>query len=295
MSRMNVREAVDSEVRSSLELLAHELSVSKVIEAKTHKAIFIQGLEKETVISALAVYLVGLRFACIDMAGRICTELISDKPITKKSYIRGVAELVTAPVGCNDAEHWKSTFRDPWLTEAIWHCCMRVAQDNVALHPPGQVVAIDNAHISPKDHGFDVSVMYVDADTEVIGLSFIETKAYSNRPADAITHAAAMHKAIEVGDHDVRLRQMVLNMRNHLGGDLKNKLVADLWVDNCTHIPNPHYDASEPINWKRTRSSLKGLTHPVIIMPHAIEGFEHYFDVLANEMVSKAKELMSHV
>ena len=163
------------------------------------------------------------------------------------------------------------------------------------LHAHGTVIAIDLPHISPKDHGLDVTALYVREDGE-LGLSVVETKAYRNDPNKAISDAVNMLKAIEAGEHDTRLRQMVTSFRSIIGEPHKQKLSSSLWKNERTLIPNPHYEANGAnVQWPRRRRVFTDLSAPVVIMPHGVDGFDTFFDNVAIEMGRKTLEVATYV
>ena len=59
--------------------------------------------------------------------------------------------------------------RIPGLAEGIWHLCMALAARVPEFHPPGQIIALDSAHVIAKDHGLDVAALYrTDGDNWVV-------------------------------------------------------------------------------------------------------------------------------
>lgn len=293
---MSVEAGVRKRLTDAIATLSRELTASTPTPASSHETLLICGLSDESVKEALATYLVGLQLTAVDQAGRICTDLIGEAPGDAQQIVRDIEYLVVPSQDVSDIPHWKSTFRNAWIAEGIWHCCMRVAMVKHELHPHGEVIAIDYAHISPKDHGLDVTVMYKMADGSSVGLSFIETKAYSYSPNKAIADAVSMHAAIERGVHDARLRQVLSNMRSYLDVSEKPLVKASLWKNECMHIPNPHYESEgATVNWDRERRVFSGLKHPVTVMPHAISGFDAFFDEMGDMMLLRAHEFAANV
>jgi hypothetical protein len=263
-------------------------------ETESHAALVVSGWSDPNVLPALATYLVALRTTAIDQAGRISPALLEDDAAAIE---RSVREITDPPNPCTpeDLGHWKSTFRNAWLAEGIWHCCMRIAMDNPAIHTPGRVIAIDFAHISPKDHGFDVMAIYVQPDDQA-GISFVETKAYPEHLDKAISDSLKILKEVEQGLHDTRIRQRVTSMRDRLSRPQQHLITASMWRERRTHIPNPHYDSAQvTVDWGRQRPACKRLASPVLIMPHAVPDYADFFDTLATAMLSKAQELIADV
>lgn len=282
-------------INDSLITLSTSLSINSA-STDTHLITEVTGWQEENALNALAMYLVGLRACIIDQAGKICSELINKTPDLAADILRSVDEIVVQSSNSSeDVDDWKSQWRNPWIAEGIWHCCMRLAMIRREIHTPGIVIAIDLPHISPKDHGIDVTTLYVKADG-ILGISIIETKAYKDNPNAAISDAVIMFKSIECGVHDTRLRQIVTLFRSIIEDTHKEQLSLSLWKNERTMIPNPHYDATgSTVRWTRRRSVFSDIKAPVIIMPHRIHGFNAFFDEVANKMRIKARELSVNV
>lgn len=262
----------------------------------THSVMAVTGWQDPEAIAALATYLVALRACVIEQAGRICSELIGEPLDFANGLIRSVNEIVVQPTSSGESfDDWRSKWRNPWIAEGIWHCCMRVAMERVELHAHGTVIAVDLPHISPKDHGLDVTALYVNQAGE-LGLSLVETKAYRSDPNKAISDAVAMLKSIEDGVHDTRLRQMITSFRSVINEPHKQLLSLSLWKNERTLIPNPHYEANgASVQWHHRRSVFSDLSAPVVIMPHGVVGYDAFFDAVADEMRLKVVEIAAYV
>lgn len=293
---MSLTEKLNTELEIALVALKSSLSAAAPATCDSHCTLEITGWQNPDCVKAVAAYLVILRASIVDQAGKLCTELIDDAPAFGDALIRSVNEIVTQPAdSTDDHAHWKSTWRNPWIAEGIWHCCMTIAKDVAEFHSPGNVIAVDFSHISPKDHGFDVTVLYV-KEEGLLGMSFIETKAYKDNPNHAISDAVAMFKAIEAGEYDTRLRQLVTSLRSVIDEPYRGQLTASLWKNERTLIPNPHYESSgATVQWSRRRAVFSDLEAPVIVMPHSIVEYDDFFDDVADEMLSKAQEIATYV
>lgn len=294
---MPISEFLEASMVESLTVLQNHLTVTTTPRGdNTHSVVEVTGWQSDEVVSALAMYLVVLRSSVINQAIEICTELIDDPPSFADSLIRSVNEIIDQPPDSEEPPaDWKSKWRNPWIAEGVWHCCMRVAMDKPEIHEHGTIIAIDLPHISPKDHGFDVTALYVTGADE-LGLSFVESKAYRNDPNKAISDASAMLKAIEAGEYDTRLRQMITSFRSTIAEQYRPKLSSSLWKNERTLIPNPHYEANGAnVQWARRRVVFNNLSAPVVIMPHGVDGFDTFFDNVAEGMRRYAQEVMAHV
>jgi hypothetical protein len=293
---MALADIFHNSVERALNILSENLAVSDTIFLDTHSVLEVTGWQDNACIDALAMYLVALRACVIDQAGRIITGLIGDTRDCAYDLLQSVNEIVEQPSHSNESiQDWKSKWRNPWIAEGIWHCCMRVAMDVPELHERGTIIALELPHISPKDHGLDVTALYV-KEKAGLGMTIIETKAYRDDPNKAISDAVTMLMAIETGKHDTRLRQIVTSFRNVIDAAYKQQLSFSLWKNERTLIPNPHYEArTATVQWSRKRNSFSPLTAPVVIMPHAIDGYNAFFDKVANTMRSKGEDLAANV
>jgi hypothetical protein len=172
---------------------------------------------------------------------------------------------------------------------------MTVAMRKPELHAHGSVIVVDMPHVAPKDHGLDITVIYV-KDNGTLGMSFIETKAYKNNPNQAISDAVSMFDAIEAGKHNNRLRQLVTTVQSMIDEPHKSQLSTSLWKNESILIPNPHYEAAEArVQWHHQRNIFQELNAPVVIMPHPITDFDDYFDRVADQMRIKSQEVAAYV
>jgi hypothetical protein len=294
--KMALSTELQRSIGEALSVLSSALSVNATTGGHTHNVVEVTGWQNANVLEALAMYLVALRASVIDQAGEICSTLIGNERDFADALLRSVNEIIEQPTDSGESpSEWKSTWRNPWIAEGIWHCCMKAAMEKDDIHSHGTVIAVDLPHISPKDHGLDVTVLYIKEDG-TLGMSFVETKAYKNNPNAAISDAVTMFKAIEGGVHDTRLRQMVTSFRSVINDEYKQKLSLSLWKNERTLIPNPHYDAScTTVQWTRRRSAFSTLKAPVIIMPHCVTDFDNFFDAIASKMLNKALEVAAYV
>ena len=292
---MSLSDTLNSKINESLSVLSDSLTVSNAV-ATTHTVVEVTGWQNTGIIDALAVYLISLRASVVDQAGNICLDLIDSTPDFANDIVRSVYEIIEQPAGSQESPQvWKSTFRNAWIAEGIWHCCMRIAMDCPGFHTQGTIIALDLPHVSPKDHGLDVTALYVRGDG-VMGMSFVETKAYRNDPNGAISDAATMLKSIEAGEHDTRLRQMITSFRSIIEEPYKHQLSTSLWKNERTLIPNPHYEASgATVQWSRPRTAFEALTASVVVMPHAVDNFDVFFDEIATSMRTQAEDLRDNV
>ncbi len=292
---MTLSDILNSKINESLSVLKDSLVVSNM-DAETHGVVEVTGWQNEGTIDALAVYLVSLRAGIIDQAGCICFDLINSTPNYADDILRSVNEIIKQSADSKESPHdWKSTWRNPWIAEGIWHCCMHIAMDCPEFHTQGTIIALDLPHVSPKDHGLDVTALYV-RNNGVMGMSFVETKAYRNDPNGAISDAVTMFESIEAGKHDTRLRQVITSFSSVIEEPYKQQLSLSLWKNERTLIPNPHYEASgATVQWGLSRTVFSDLTAPVVIMPHAVDSYDEFFEEISSSMRIKAEELVDDV
>lgn len=295
---MPISDVLEESITHARSVLLRMLTVNATVaNGNTHSVVEVTGWQNTDALGALAMYLVALRTSVIDQAGRICSELLGDGPDDATAILQSVDEIVVQPAHSRETNtDWKCKWRNPWIAEGLWHCCMWVAMERAELHTQGTIIALDFPHISPKDHGLDVTALYVKRDGS-LGMSFVETKAYRDNPNGAISDAVTMLKAIETGEHDTRLRQMVTSFRAVIEEPYRQRLSSSLWKNERTLIPNPHYEATgATVQWSHSRRvSFIDLIAPVVIMPHCVNGYDAFFDGVATDMRMKAREVARHV
>lgn len=280
---MSLPNKIEKAMKDAIANLAGVLRL-EAIDAKTHRTLIVSGWDdNNSTIEAIACYLVGLSAGAIDAALNINAILLDDTSEQKVEILQNVIKKVGSS---------KEDERNPWISEGIWHLCMVIASRRKEFHPVGAIVGLNPAHVAAKDHGLDVAVIYDNGN--VFGVSLIETKAYKNKPNEAIHNAVEFFKKIDKDKHAETIRQAVQIMRGVIAPNQQSKVSGSFWKRERAYLPNPHYDKTQEVNWKNTRPSFRDLepdSSHIIIMPHIISGFDDFFDKIANEMLNFAKSL----
>ncbi len=285
-------QAVEAAIHESLSLLAQTLQV-QASAATTHRTLLVSGWNASAAVrQAIARYLVGLRVSAVNAALQVRAEL-TDTPTDQAEIVTNV-EAIVGVNGAGLTQEQIERHRNPWIAEAIWHLCLALAQRMPHLHPPGNLVALNLPHAEATEHGLDVAAIYeIDGG---FGLSIVETKAYPNRPSDAISHSAGFFRKVDqgLGNLPLKIRQTIQRMRADLPEAMQGRIKEFLWRQNRSYLPNPHYDDQNVVVWTNARPSLDGLfpgPGGIIIMPHAVTAFTEYFDAIATEMLVFARSL----
>lgn len=281
---------LEGAVKQALSLLAAKVSVAEAT-APTHRVVTASGWNADpTVRKAVACYLVALRVCAVNSALRVRAQL-TDTPDSEAEVI-GNVESIVGVGGTGLTKEQKERVRNPWIAEGLWHLCFCLAKGNPQLHPAGKIIAVSQPHLESTEHGLDIAAIY--QDTTGFALSLVETKAYQKRPNSALSDAAKFYRKVDGKRFDLKIRQAIQHMRAELPPALKNRIHEELWRRARCYMPNPHYDAQYGVAWTNARPSLKNLSpgnSGIIIMPHAISGFDAYFRQLADEMLAFAKTL----
>lgn len=276
---MSLPKKLETEVNRAITFLSPRLRCCATA-CDTHRTVEVVGWNDDVATrEAIAKYLVGLRACAVDAALRIRAELV-DSQEDALEIVENV-EVVD-----------KTTARNPWIAEGMWHLCMHIAKRRAELHPLGQIIALNPAHPIAKDHGLDIVAIFESSGS--IGLSIVECKAYCDNPNQAISDAVKFYTEIDDGNHSVRIRQAIQTMRAALEKKKQSLVTASFWKQNRAYLPNPHYDASVVLEWDRKRPSFKPLApgkDGIVVMPHCITGFNAFFDSVAKHMRSFAKSL----
>lgn len=292
---LSLPEQIEVAMESAITYLLGILRFS-IQESVTHRVVLLDGWnDNPTTRQAIAHYLVGLRVSAIDSALRIKAVLES----TQQDRLE-ILQSVIAIVGedNNMPDEKKIHERNPWIAEGVWHMYMAIASRRTEIHPNGNIIALDYAHVITKDHGLDVSALY--EKENLYGLSLVETKAYRDRPNDAINDAVTFFREVDQGKHAARIRQCVQIMRSILPPEQQAKISPSFWKGERTYLPNPHYHSTlNQVNWVNPRPSFQGLKPKsaafdrlnIIIMPHLINDFDNFFDCISDEMRGFARGL----
>jgi hypothetical protein len=263
----------------------------QVIGADTHRAIVVTGWNDDVPSRhAVACYLVGLIACAIDAALNIRAKL-ANTPEDREEILQNVLVKVGTTDDCLTSDQ-KQDERNPWIAEGIWHLCLTVAAQRQDIHPMGTIVALDHAHVAVKDHGLDVAAIY--ETQQGFGLTLVESKAYRNNPNAAISQAVDFFKQVDSGKHALRIRQAVQIMRTALPPERQEQISDSFWKQARTYVPNPQYDAAFHPDWSHTRSSFRALQpdpNNIVVMPHCINGFDEFFDKVAEAMRDFARSL----
>jgi hypothetical protein len=280
---MPIASQIESWMCDAINVLATTLQ-HQLQDVDTHRVLIVSGWNNSPDIRrAIARYLVGLRICAIDAALAIRAEIAD----TDRGRLE-VKQNVYAIVGEEPnslSPNLIQTSRNPWIAEGIWHLCLVVAREVEALHPPGVVVAVNLPHPKTSDHGIDVAVLY--STDGVFGFSIIESKAYPHNVGNAVQNSLVFFREVDHGIHSLRIRQLISVMRAQLAQADQDRISQTLWEDRRRYFANPHYDAAHIQNWTNPRPALAQLTpgpNGVFLMPHAIQGFDVFFDEIATEM-----------
>ena len=292
---MSLPNQIEEAMRNAIAHLAVALRF-EAINATTHKALIVTGWdENDSTRQAIAHYLVGIRACAMDAALNIRANL-ADTAEDRVEVLQSVIEVVgeTNDELTEQQRRFKRDERNPWIAEGIWHLCMAVAAQRAEIHPMGNIILLDYAHIKAKDHGLDVAAIYQASDTT--GISLIESKAYKDDPNGAINAAVGFFRDVDEGKHSTRIRQAVQIMRTALTTEQNATISASFWKQNRTYICNPHYHATHNMDWNNTRTSFRNLKlEPlyIAIMPHSILDFDRFFDDIADKMRNFANSLQN--
>jgi hypothetical protein len=283
---------IDTAVIGALNVLSQSLQFQHSV-AVNHELLVVTGWNQSpNVRRAVAEYLVGLCVMAVNSVLAVRTELVGPSGLAE---VRQNVEAIIGPNGGGLTPEQIERRRNPWLAEGIWHLCLAVSQRVPGLHPPGALFALSLPHADASEHGIDLAALY--HATGGIGLSMVETKAYRNRPSDAIRDAAKFFRKVNAGNYRKKIREAILRLRDACPAQLQSKISAQLWEERRWYVPNPHYDAVQVEDWMQPRPVLVALLNVpanppiptpqgVLIMPHIVTGFDAFFDAIVTEMVA---------
>ncbi|WP_147443424.1 hypothetical protein [Corallococcus sp. AB011P] len=255
----------------------------------THHLTLIEGWgDNQATIDAIAAYFVGLLATAVTRALQVKAQIENTQRDRTELLLN--VEAITGTQSKPLGQKQKTDERNPWMAECLWHLCTALSQKRNELHPPGRAIALDLPHIAAKDHGFDVVALYMS--DNIIGMSFIECKAYEKNPNGAISDAVRFFRDFDNGRHDARARQTLSTLREALPADQQKLVSPSLWKDVRAYLPNPHYDATIAMDWTNPRPSFGDLAikkEQIALMPHAVTDFSAFFDAIGASMLKIAE------
>lgn len=286
---------IDAAVENSLALLAQTLQFQHT-PCANHALVIVTGWNQTLAVRrAVAEYLVGLRVMAVNSVLAVRTDLVGPSGLAE---VRQNVEAIVGVNGTGLTADQVIKSRDPWIAEGMWHLCLAISMLVPGIHPPGAVFALSLPHADATEHGIDIAILHQAQNG--VGLSIVETKAYRNDPAGAVTRAAKFFRGINEGAYRIKIREAVQRMRTECPHPLQNQITAQLWEERRWYVPNPHYDDVHVEDWTQNRPVLTNLLnapaipanppipapHGIVIMPHLVTGFNAYFDGITADMMA---------
>ncbi|MEK3857043.1 hypothetical protein [Cytobacillus sp. FSL H8-0458] len=278
------QEQLEKLVESEIELVVSKISVN-IIKTKSHHAIMITGIENEpTVIRSIAVYMVALIANAIEANLQVRADLIEYTEVGIEEIVESVLDTIGETNNLN--QDFKEDERNPWLAEALIHLLLFISNKVNNIHPVGEILAVGLVHDDPKDKGLDLTALY---QSGTLGLTIGECKAYKLNPNKAISNAMKFFDGVDTNRKTgKRIRSQVQILRNFLPKELSELATHGFWNNEKCFLTTPIYDKSIIKDWSKNRNKTLGsLRVPIekrLIIPLAIEGFDDFFDCLADEM-----------
>ncbi|WP_188208347.1 hypothetical protein [Alkalibacillus aidingensis] len=287
MNQDELKKLIESEVES----FSKNIDVD-ILQAQTHHSILITGIENQSsIIRSIAVYMVGLISHAIEANLQVRADLIEYTEVGKEEIVQSVIETIGEDNNLN--QDFKEDERNPWLAEALIHLLLFISNRVKNLHPVGEVLVVGLVHDDPKDKGLDLTALY---QSGTLGLTIGECKAYKLNPNRAISNAMEFFDGVDSKRKTgKRIRSQVQTLRNFLPKELSMSATHGFWKNERCFLTTPVYDSSITKDWSRSRKKTLGsLKVPIdkrLVIPLAIEGFDEFFDSLADEMRVFVREI----
>ncbi len=264
---------LSDDVETALEELSDSLGLQQT-ECKTHSVSLLSNFDLQQCLDATAVYLVSAIAQSIDANLQIRRALFAEQ-----NFNRELLADVVAVVGEEDVdEEFKTMVRNPWMWEGISHMLMHLSRKDEAFHPSGHVLAKTSIKYDVHDHGLDMIAVY---QSDALGVSAGECKAYFEDPGRGITDASNKLGEVDSNKRDIEIRAAVNQLRCALPADVNSKLASSFWKEERSYLPFICCDDAHSSDWNRRRQSLSKLAIPVsrkILIPLALADAREAFD-----------------
>jgi hypothetical protein len=193
----------------------------------THNVAMISGLENETVIGALATYLVNCAAQTVSTNLAILSDLLGESEDTAGALRVEIGRLI----GENNSitEDFRQDHRDPWMAEGLAHLFLRIASSHPPLPPPGYLHALTPVHDDVKEHGLDLVGIYTCTASGVLGLAVSESKASENNATAHVASAAELFRDVMYGRRDPHIRSKVQALRHALPDTAQALITPAFW------------------------------------------------------------------
>ncbi|MCK4658182.1 MAG: hypothetical protein KAV82_01550 [Phycisphaerae bacterium] len=267
------------DVSTALHILANGLA-AKTSECETHTVLEVTGFHHKETLLATAVYLVGAIAQCIQADLEIRKALF-DETTLRRDVIRDVQSVIG---GESVDDDFRKKTRDPWFLEGMSHLVIHLARTDLSLHPVGTVLVKTQLKYDVNDHGLDLIAIY---DSDGLGITAGEAKAYLDDPTQAIIDASTRLREIDDALRDTELRAAVTQLRSSLSHSQQARLGHAFWRSERSYYPFVCCDAKQSRDWGRKRNSLRKLAVPVshkFLVPIAFDAARDVFDELSRLM-----------
>ncbi len=268
-----------ADVKTALEILSECLSI-KQTECETHSVIVVHGFDDDEALEATAIYLVSSISQNIEANLQIREALFDEAEISRELESDVISVVGKLDVG----NEFKRMTRDPWIWEGISHMFIHLSRFDHDFHPIGRVLAKTNIKYDVHDHGLDVIAIY---ESDDLGISAGECKAYFNDPTRAIIDAANKLREVDANIRDIELRSAVNQLRSALDNNVKSKLAGSFWRNERGYLPFVCCDAEYARDWNKKRKILLQLDIPVshkILFPLSLLDARRKFDRICELM-----------
>lgn len=276
----------DEAVDQALVTLVEHLEIRRVHDLDSHTALCLVGLDKDVVIEALGMYLVGLLAGIVRTNLKLSAVMLAQTPAGRAQLLGTVDALLQPTADASDEAMrvFDANVRDPWIAEAIGHALLAVRGRADTECLDGRVAAMTVPHPQPSQQGLDLFAIYDDSGLPAMALG--EVKSTRANGSARLTQAIGFFHTVENGDRDVDILMQVTLLREALEPALEQGLSASFWHDRACYLPVVAH--GDDVDMSAERPSLAAIdraaSHKRVIYCRP-EAYTEFFDAIAAGML----------
>jgi hypothetical protein len=247
----------------------------------------IGGADAAQAIESIACYTLWIGIGQVVRADlTVAAELLGDGMEGLGPSLVAHSERILGSSNTSITPAFRTSLRDPWITEVIAHMLLKLSQNQPRLFPVGRLHCLTLVHPDPSDHGLDLMGLYEDQ-TADLGLTVSEVKASELHISDHVTACADLFEQIDIGRRDVEIRAKIQLLRDSLPANLRSRLTASFWADRRSYMPTAAHASTAIFNPGAPRQRFRDLLVPadrIHLVGLSLGSYGAYFDAIADRV-----------
>jgi hypothetical protein len=280
-----------AELESALDTLSSSVVITAMPSTKSHTPLVATGLEIDTVVEALATYLVGCIAGAVGFDARLSSAVL----VNERDAAAELGSQVIALIGSgndwptSEDIKFRDTKRNAWIGEGIAHAMIVVHQRRVSPLLTGPLLAVSLLHTIPSEPGLDAVGIYEENGETVLLIG--ESKATQRRGSQELGKAAALFAKVDGTLYGPELRGHLASLRHVVPEPHRSSVSDSLWRERRAYLPFVAHEASFPITGNRkVIERLMPAVHRKRLVSIQLSDFHDFFDRVADRMRLRVEE-----